>query len=619
MRIVLLTGVVAVIFCGSTAAAGPLAPIPPNEKPRVVVMTDIGGDPDDQQSMVRFLLYACDVEVEGLCTGFGFGHYKNTRPELIRERVQAYGKVVGNLRKHRSDFPAEAALAALIKDGHNGDPHKVGEGMDSEGSDWIARVLQRDDPRPIWFTIWGGPRELAQAIYRLSKTRSAEELAALKAKIRVHSIADQDKTALWVKQNHSDVFWIYSACYCGIFNKGDQSLVDAKWLETNVRTGHGPLGPVYPAKAAGRDAVKEGDTPSFFHVLPLGLTDPEHPEWGGWGGRFRPSGRGREYRDATDTVGGKTSSLATIYRWREAYQNDFEARMDWCVKPFDEANHAPSAVLNGDETLKILRIRTDPGAAVTLRAAGSDPDGDALGFAWWVYHEAGTYGGDVPVAGADAAEATVTVPKEAAGRTIHVILEVTDKGEPSLAAYRRAILEVSGDPIPGVAGTPWRDRTEPVTDLPPPVGPWRFYRGINVGGKASKIDGCEWDGDDAKDFVCDDRRLENRQVTLHPPTDPARAGMIRTFRYGRGKTSLTLTNVPDGSYAVFLYVWEETKPETITISLEGRDVVRTYDTGQAGDWERLGPWFVDVTDGKIDLAAKGGAANLSGLEVWKRR
>ncbi|UCE48134.1 MAG: DUF1593 domain-containing protein, partial [Phycisphaerales bacterium] len=93
------------------------------DKPRVVVMTDIGGDPDDRQSMVRFVLYACDFDVEGLCTGFGHGHYRTTRPELIREIVDAYGKVLPNLRKHRGDYPSHERLIGLIKDGHNGDPH----------------------------------------------------------------------------------------------------------------------------------------------------------------------------------------------------------------------------------------------------------------------------------------------------------------------------------------------------------------------------------------------------------------------------------------------------------------------------------------------------------------
>jgi len=82
-------------------------------KPRLVVMTDIGGDPDDRQSMVRFLLYACDFEVEGLCTGFGFGHYEVTRPELIREAVDAYGEVLANLRKHRFDQPLWDSLGLV--------------------------------------------------------------------------------------------------------------------------------------------------------------------------------------------------------------------------------------------------------------------------------------------------------------------------------------------------------------------------------------------------------------------------------------------------------------------------------------------------------------------------
>jgi len=363
----------------SAQAAGPIA-VPDKAKHRVVVMTDIGGDPDDRQSLVRFLLYSCDFDVEGLCTGFGWGHDRNTRPDLIHAAVDAYGKVLPNLRLHRSDYPAYERLKALVKDGHNGDPHKVGPGMDSEASEWIIEVLKRDDPRPVWFSIWGGPRELAQALWKLEKTVPAEELARLKKKIRVHSIADQDRTAEWVKTHHPDVFWIYSdGLFRGIWKEGDQEIVSPAWLEANVRTGHGPLGPLYPAKAAGKDGVKEGDTPSFFYVLPDGLSDPEHPEWGNWGGRFRRSGRGNEYIPAEDLRNGRPDVLYTIHRWRTAYQNAFEARMDWCVKPFDEANHEPAAGLGGDTTRRVLQVRAEPGTQVKLSAAGSsDPDGDAL-------------------------------------------------------------------------------------------------------------------------------------------------------------------------------------------------------------------------------------------------
>ncbi len=117
-------------------------------KPHVVVMTDIGGDPDDQQSLVRFLLHSCDFEVEGLCTGFGHGQYRQTRPDLMRKVIGAYGQVVANLREHRRDYPSAERLMRLMKDGCNGNPHAVGQGMESEPSEWIIGVPEQPDPRP---------------------------------------------------------------------------------------------------------------------------------------------------------------------------------------------------------------------------------------------------------------------------------------------------------------------------------------------------------------------------------------------------------------------------------------------------------------------------------------
>ena len=616
--------VAACVMAAGLASAQAAAPsrVPDDAKPRLVAMTDIGGDPDDQQSLVRFLLYTCDYQVEGFCTGFGHGHDKNTRPELIRKAVDAYGQVLPNLRKHRGDYPSHERLAGLIKDGSNGDAHSVGPGRDSEASDWIIRVLDRADPRPVWFTIWGGPRELAQAVWKVATTRSKDEAAAFKKKIRVHSIADQDRTAGWVKTNHPDVFWIFSnRLFRGIWQGGDQEIVSPEWLERNVRTGHGPLGPAYPAKAAGKAGVKEGDTPSFLYLVPDGLSDPEHPEWGNWGGRFRPSGKGREYVPVDDIENGRPNAMYSIQRWRTAYQNAFEARMDWCVKPFDEANHEPAAALNGEVGIGVLRIRTDPGAEVKLSAAGSsDPDGDTLSYRWWTYVEAGTYWAEAPIRGADGSEAVVTVPQDAAGRTIHIILEATDDGRPPLAGYRRAILETSGEAVPSPAGADRPDPGKPVTHLsgpPAKTGPWTFYRDINVGGGPVEIDGNAWEGDDAKDFDCQDRQLNSPQVRLVPPTDPARAKMIHAFRWSR-EPHLVLTGVPKGRYAVYAYVWEETSPETLTIRLNGRAVAQGYNSGEAGQWQRLGPWEVDVTGGRIEIASGGGAANFSGLEVWKK-
>ncbi len=599
--------------------------VPEHQKPRVVVMTDIGGDPDDEQSIVRFLLYSCDFHVEGLCTGFGWGHERQTRPDLLHRAVDAYGKVLGNLRKHRPDYPDYQYLKGLIQDGHNGDPHKVGPGMDSQASEWIIRVLRREDPRPVWFTIWGGPRELAQALWKLQNTVPAEQLAAIKRKIRVHSIADQDRTARWVKEHHPEVFWIYSnGLFRGIWKEGDQELVSPNWLREHVLSGHGPLGAIYPRKAAGKDGVKEGDTPSFFYVLPNGLSDPEHPEWGNWGGRFRPSGRGHEYVPTEDLNRGSPDMLYTIHRWRRAYQNAFQARMDWCVEPFEKANHEPLAVLQDDRSRNVLQVKVSPGDTVALSAAGSsDPDGHELQYHWWVYREAGTYWDTVPIAGERKERAVLTVPKNAAGRTIHVILEVTDRGRPPLTSYRRMVLQVSGEPVPPPDGVFLPDQywIRPVTRLPGPPGnrgPWRFYRAVNINGRPVTMDGNHWEGRQAEDYRCEDKPLVNTTVTLRPPTDPGREQMIRSFRWSN-RTKVSLTGIPAGTYAVYLYVWEETDPTTFDIRLNGKLVAKSFNSGTAGCWRRLGPWIVSVDQGAITIEAAGGHANFCGIEVWRQQ
>lgn len=618
------TAILIFSFCALSLATGSAA-LPASAaaetRPRVVVMTDIGGDPDDEQSIVRFLLYACDFEVEGLCTGFGHGHYKGTRPDLLLKAVDAYGQVLPNLLKHRPDYPSHEQMKKLIKDGSNGDPHSVGPGRDSEASDWIIRVLDRDDPRPVWFAIWGGPRELAQAIWKVQTTRTPEQLAAFKHKIRVHSIADQDRTALWVKEQHPDVFWIFSnGQFRGIWKEGDQALVSPEWLERNVRTGHGPLGAIYPAKASGKAGVKEGDTPAFLYVLLNGLSDPEHPEWGNWGGRFKRGAAGSEFVSAPDLRAGASDLLYPVHRWRAAYQHSFEARMDWCVESVAKANHEPVAVLNGDQTRRVLSIETDPQAVVKLSADGSsDPDSDTLRFRWWTYVEAGTYWAAPTIRGSESAAAVMAIPTEASGRTIHVILEVSDMGKPPLVAYRRAVLKVRGEPVPPPSDVQVAQETPvppPAQFVPAPAGPWVFQRAVNVNGKTVEIDGRRWAGDDVADFVCNGKPVVTAEVQPEPPADAVRLAMLTSFRFSRNLEA-SFRRIPVGTYAVFAHVFEDNRSEALNFFMEGRLVERNYATGDAGQWRRLGPWVARITDGTLDLTSKGGAANLSGLELWK--
>jgi len=447
-------------------------------KPRVFVLTDIENEPDDAMSMVRFLIYSNHWDVEGLVATTSI-HLKNkTASWRIREIVEAYSQVRDNLEQHEPGFPKGEYLLSIIKDGI---PlygmEGVGEGKDSEGSELLIKAVDCDDPRPLWVLVWGGPNVLAQALWKVRATRSEEKLDIFVSRLRVYAISDQDDSGPWMRKTFPGLFYIVSpgfhaggayhfATWSGIsgdhfhgrFTGADFSIVDNPWLDEHIRS-KGPLGAAYPQVKF----LMEGDTPTFLYLVNNGLGNPEHPNWGSWGGRYElyipptqkcflePETR-PIWTDAADEVLGvdgnwHTSNKATIWRWRSAFQNDFSARMDWTIKPYAEANHPPVPKLGHPDILY-----AKPGDRVELSAEGSyDPDGDELCYNWFYYGEAGTFttsqartGNPVEIHDADKQQAWFTVPTERVFRTgtMHIILAVTDTGTPALTRYKRVIVNV---------------------------------------------------------------------------------------------------------------------------------------------------------------------------------
>jgi hypothetical protein len=470
--------VVALFAVATQPHAQTNTPVP--AKPRLFVLTDIENEPDDAESMVRLLVYANQFDIEGLVATTSIHQRNKTAAARIREIVEAYGKVRDNLEKHERGFPTGDALLALIKEGlPDYGMSAVGEGKDSSGSEALITAVDRTDPRPLWVTAWGGPNVLAQALWKVRTTRTPEAVSRFVAKLRVYTISDQDDSGPWIRREFPKVFYISSpglsaggayhhATWSGIsgdyfhgrFVGADFTLVTNEWLDRNVRR-KGALGAQYPRW----EYLMEGDTPSFLNLIGNGLSDPEHPDWGGWGGRYElytppvrkwhlePETRPL-WTDAEDEVMGAdgrwhTDNHATIWRWREAYQDDFASRMDWTVQPYDKANHPPIPRLGHPG-----QIAAKPGERVDLSAEGSsDPDGDALSYQWFYYEEAGTLaasasrdGLPVPIQGFDQVKASFTVPTSrvmAPGTgTMHIILAVTDNGTPRLTRYRRVIVTV---------------------------------------------------------------------------------------------------------------------------------------------------------------------------------
>ncbi len=144
-----------------------------------------------------------------------------------------------------------------------------------------------------------------------------------------------------------------------------------------------------------------------------------------------------------------------------------------------------------------------------------------------------------------------------------------------------------------------------------------FFRAINLNGPSLEIDAHLWEGSDSPNYRTSDRAFENQSVPLRPETDPARAQMIRSSRWNNS-ARIELINVPAGQYSVLVYVWEDNNPETIRLVLQERDVAVDLRSGEAGEWRRLGPFVVEVGDDqRILLTTRGGAANLSGIEIWR--
>ena len=442
------------------------------DKPRVIVLTDITNEPDDEESMVRFLVYSNEFDVEGLIATTSVWLRDKVRPENIRERIEAYGKVRSNLLKHAPGYPTKEHLLSVVKSGlPEFGMEGVGAGKSSQGSRHIIEVVDRADERPVWISVWGGANCLAQALWDVRNERSAERLAEFVSKLRVYTISDQDDSGRWMRLNFQNLFYIvtpsqvghheyYKATWTGI--SGDRhykngplhkfELVDNPWLEENIIRNHGPLGALYPKL----EYIMEGDTPSFLGLISNGLGSRKSPSYGGWGGRYvfcqtyaeiQPiwtNARGCMDKVVAENGVEYTSAQATIWRWRQAFQHDFAARMDWCVaETFDAANHNPIAAFDNDKSKAIVNIAVKPGETVKLSAAGShDPDGDRIKYNWFVYQEAGDYNGAVKIGNSNGPEASFLAPAVNKTAAIHVILEIKDDGGPSLYSYRRIIVTV---------------------------------------------------------------------------------------------------------------------------------------------------------------------------------
>jgi hypothetical protein len=439
-------------FLGTALALLPSAPTAPAAAPapdrlRLIIETDAGGDPDDEQSLVRFLLYANEWDVAGIIANrlrARDGENRNverTGLGIVRALLQAYGQCHSNLVQHDRRYPPMDFLWQRTVAGY-------------DDTDAAVRLLiaavDAPDPRPLWYSDWGtdtggATNNLRRALDRVLRERGPEGYAQFKRRLRLTSY---------------DVFGPHTTNFAPPFpiwvNTFQPPRDGRRWyhrfsaltataggfdLERDLRTGHGPLGALYPTNTT--HWGKEGDTMTFLYLVPNGLNEPDQPTWGGWAGRYGPNtnfpGRAAFWASEVDAWNGATNRDNTLRRWAVHLQNDFKARLDWCVNDFVRANHPPVARVAGD-----LRRAAKSGERIELDArASSDPDGQPLRFEWLHYPEPGSHRGPaIEMHGTNSPRAWFIAPTVFRAETVHVILIVTDTGTPPLTRYQRVVVNV---------------------------------------------------------------------------------------------------------------------------------------------------------------------------------
>ncbi|KAH8198748.1 hypothetical protein TruAng_007068 [Truncatella angustata] len=203
---------------------------------------------------IRYLLYANEFNTRGTIATTSIWLQSQTYSEAILSILDTYGQVFDNLNKYLAvycrygkpkQFKLRVASGSKVYS-----KVALGEAL-SDGTALLIASL-KESTRPLFVSVWGGTNTLAQALDYLTKTRSVDEFSALRRRLRVHAILDQDDTGEWIRQTFPDIYYIFSnhawaiypnAAWQGMGCSGivgaNNSIVGADWLAANIQSfGH---------------------------------------------------------------------------------------------------------------------------------------------------------------------------------------------------------------------------------------------------------------------------------------------------------------------------------------------------------------------------------------------
>lgn len=451
------------------------------QKERVVILTDMTHD--DGNSLIRYLHYANEFDTEAIIITPQLPDYPFDALEPWQKGqniLDGYKKDYKKLSRHYADYPTPESLQAVTKKGHGALPiiwltntkefkgkiadryvesswgnmtfHDwIGEGLnpnglskDSEGSNFLVKVFEKEDSRPIFVQLWGGPITFVQALYRFQQKHSKEEFNGLLSKLHIFGILLQDITADYFINldavqnlhctNMGDVVSSYQARRvqpAWVLHDGGHFWHYVYSKDPDYRK------PITPKEVKGHgfmtqyyDNGGEGDTPSFLYLLSAhrGMNDPLDPTQSSWGSRFVPMGEDFP-KGYFHTCGVDKNELI---RWVEDARNSFLNRLLFTKLNPRQVNHEPivRCIFEGKAAAEFIKVKS--GQVLQLDASSSvDPDGNELLFNWYVERNGSL---NQIVSTGEKFEMQIPLENKSA---INVLLEVKDNGAIPLTSYKR--------------------------------------------------------------------------------------------------------------------------------------------------------------------------------------
>lgn len=319
----------------------------------VIIDTDIGGDPDDIQSLFRAIHYSDIIKIQGIVATPNTDldqHPWDTIPPAILLDTWIKRIDVEQLRRNGyRELMTEEKLLNLIKLGaiQPGAPESQ---KSTEGSDWIietARKYSRD--RPLWVLVWGSLTSTAQALYDAPDIADKIRIYVIGSSNTIHDTASRDFVFNFMQDDYPDLWWIENGVlprgsrdtFRGVYQSGIQ---DGEWAftrftEFNIRN-HGSdhnglfkekCGDVFPLANYPKNSLKEGDSPSLLYLIsPIigAVGNVDDPTQESWGGQFMHYDKNQYPNYYTDLDKSSEECQLTIGKWRVDFLTDWKKRWD---------------------------------------------------------------------------------------------------------------------------------------------------------------------------------------------------------------------------------------------------------------------------------------------------